>query len=94
MYNLLDKCFIRSSVCVCVFQAALNMATKSMSVDLKPHGILAAVIDPGWVMTDMGGPDAKIDVTTSVAALLNVMEGLNENSAGTFLNYKGEIAPW
>jgi len=70
------------------------MVMRSMSVDLKPQGILAVVLHPGWVMTEMGGSDALIDATTSVSGLLKVMEGLNEDSAGNFISFKGEIVPW
>jgi len=78
----------------CMFQAAQNMVTKSMSTDLKPHGILAVALHPGWVLTEMGGPDALIDATTSVGGLLKVMEGLNEASAGCFISFKGDTVPW
>jgi len=78
----------------CTFQAAQNMVTKSMSVDLKQHGILVVALHPGWVLTEMGGPNALIDATTSVSGLLKVMEGLNEESAGSFISFKGEIVPW
>ena len=70
------------------------MMTKSMSVDLKEHGILALVLDPGWVLTDMGGPNARIDVTTSVSGMLNVMERLNKDSVGSFIKYNGDILAW
>jgi len=70
------------------------MMTKSMSVDLKEHGILALVLHPGWVLTEMGGANALIDATTSVSGLLKVMEGLNEDSAGSFISFKGDIIPW
>lgn len=70
------------------------MVTKSMSVDLKQHGILAVVLHPGWVKTQMGGDGALIDATTSVSGLLKVMAGLNADSAGSFISFKGEIVPW
>jgi len=76
------------------FQAAQNMVTRSLSVDLKPHGILSVALHPGWVLTEMGGPKAMIDATTSVSGLLKVMEGLKEENAGTFISFKGEIVPW
>ena len=75
-------------------QAALNMVTRSMSVDLKQHGILAVVLHPGWVLTEVGGAGAQIDATTSVSGLLKVMEGLNEESTGSFISFKGDIVPW
>jgi len=70
------------------------MVTRSLSVDLKPHGILSVALHPGWVLTDMGGPKSKIDVTTSVSGLLKVMEGLKEEHTGTFVRFNGEIVPW
>jgi len=84
---------VKSASC-CACQTALNMVTKSMSVDLKEQGILALVLHPGWVLTEMGGTKALIDATTSVSGLLKVMEGLNEDSAGSFISFKGDIIPW
>lgn len=75
-------------------KTAQNMVTKSMSVDLKPMGILAVSLHPGWVLTEMGGPNALIDAATSVSGLLKVMEGLNDDSVGRFISFKGEIVPW
>jgi len=72
----------------------LNIITKSLSVDLKPHGILAVVLHPGWVQTDMGGPNALISAETSVSGLLRTMQGLNEETSGSFLNYDGAVIPW
>ena len=45
---------------VIFFQAAMNMMTKVLSLDLKSAGILVASFCPGWVQTDMGGPQAML----------------------------------
>lgn len=34
------------------FQAALNQATKSMSIDFKKSGIIAVALHPGWVFKE------------------------------------------
>lgn len=75
-------------------KVALNIITKSLSVDLKADGILAVVLHPGWVQTKMGGPNALISTETSVAGLLGTMEGLNEEASGSFFNYDGTVIPW
>jgi NAD(P)-dependent dehydrogenase (short-subunit alcohol dehydrogenase family) len=76
-------------------KAALNAVMRSMSIDLlKSHGIVAAPLHPGWVRTDMGGPQADIDVVTSAAGLRNVIAGLDAERAGRFWMYDGSELPW
>lgn len=75
-------------------KAALNMAAKSMAVDLRRHGISVAVINPGWVKTDMGGPSAQISVTESVRGMLAAIDGLTSASSGAFLDWNGGAHPW
>jgi len=70
------------------------MITKSLSVDLKPHGIIAAVLHPGWVQTELGGPDALITVETSVAGMIKTVSELSEETSGSFFNYDGAVIPW
>lgn len=69
------------------------MVTKSLAVDLKQDGILAVVLHPGWVQTDMGGPKGSINAETSVQGMLNVMSGLSEKDSGSFFDYKGVVLP-
>lgn len=71
-------------------KAALNMATKVMSVEFKTRGILAVGIHPGWVITDMGGPSAKLTTQQSVQAMLDTMGKLTEASNGGYLNFDGK----
>lgn len=75
-------------------KAALNAAVKSLAIDLRGDGFLAAVLHPGWVLTDMGGPNALIDTATSVSGMLQVIDGLDAERSGSFLNYDGSLIPW
>jgi len=75
-------------------KAALNMITKSLSVDVKPDGILALVVHPGWVRTDGGGPNGLIDAPESIGGLMKVFGGLSEKDSGRFLKYNGDELPW
>lgn len=75
-------------------KAALNMVVKSLAVDLKPLGITAVVFHPGWVQTDMGGPNAMISAEQSVSGMRKVISGLSIKESGSFLAYDGQLIPW
>jgi NAD(P)-dependent dehydrogenase (short-subunit alcohol dehydrogenase family) len=75
-------------------KAALNMASKSLAVDLKGDGIISVVINPGWVQTAMGGPNAPTSVTDSVTAMLARIDEVTLDDSGAFLNWNGKRYPW
>ena len=75
-------------------KAAVNAVMKSLAGDLKSEGITVAVLHPGWVRTDMGGPDAAIEAPESVTSIRAVIAGLKESDSGRFLNYDGTEIPW
>lgn len=72
----------------------MNAATKSMSVDLKDDGILVTCVHPGWVKTDMGGPNAKITVDDCVDGIIRTLKTLTDKDTGSFVNYNGDRLPW
>ena len=75
-------------------KTALNAVVKSISVDLASEGIRVALLHPGWVRTDMGGPKGLIDTNTSVSGMIKVINELEESDSGSFFNYDGAIIPW
>ncbi|XP_069135035.1 C-signal-like [Argopecten irradians] len=75
-------------------RTALNMITKTQSIDLKTDGILVVAINPGWVQTNMGGPSAPVTPIDSVKGMLSVISNLSAESSGKMFNFKGEIMPW
>jgi len=75
-------------------KSALNMTMKSLSIDLKEKGIKIAVLHPGWVKTDMGGPNALIDVETSISGMKKVINNLTEDQSGKFFDYSGKEVDW
>ncbi|MCY4265840.1 MAG: SDR family oxidoreductase [Gammaproteobacteria bacterium] len=75
-------------------KTALNSIVRSLSVDLAGDGFSVAVMHPGWVLTDMGGPNALIDTITSVSGLIGVIDGLSLDKSGQFFNYDGNTIAW
>ena len=75
-------------------KAALNMAGKSLAIDLAPQQISVAILHPGWVQTDMGGPGAEITAEESASGIRNVISGLTKEDSGNFYKWNGEIHPW
>jgi len=75
-------------------KAALNAVVKSMAIDLAPRGISAVAFHPGWVRTDMGGPNGQITPVESVKGMRAVMEKIRLGDSGKFFNYDGKIIPW
>jgi NAD(P)-dependent dehydrogenase (short-subunit alcohol dehydrogenase family) len=79
-------------------KAAVNMVMKSLAVDLKPQNIKVLLLSPGWVKTDMGGPDALIDAQTSVKRMRQIIDDRIQNptieTGDIFYHYNGEKLPW
>ncbi|KXF82402.1 SDR family oxidoreductase [Enterovibrio coralii] len=75
-------------------KAALNSVVKSLSNDLSHEGIVAVALHPGWVQTEMGGPNALISTETSASGLVKVLDSLTNEDSGKFLNFDGSEIPW
>jgi NAD(P)-dependent dehydrogenase (short-subunit alcohol dehydrogenase family) len=75
-------------------KAALNMFMRSLSADLRGEGVIVAVLHPGWVRTDMGGPNGQVSVEESAEGLIKVIDGLTMYHTGGFLDYRGHALPW
>jgi NAD(P)-dependent dehydrogenase (short-subunit alcohol dehydrogenase family) len=75
-------------------KVALNMYTRIMAQELAPDNILTVTFNPGWVRTDMGGPNAFQSVEESVGGMIAVIDGLTPERSGQFLVYNGNQTAW
>ncbi len=75
-------------------KAAVNMVTRSLSVDLRDRGITCVVLHPGWVRTGMGGTQAPLPVEESVRGLVKVLTRISIKDTGSFLAHDGSTIPW
>tara|TARA_B100000945_G_scaffold217641_1_gene175630 strand:+ start:560 stop:1276 length:717 start_codon:yes stop_codon:yes gene_type:complete len=77
-----------------VSKAGVNAIMRSMAIDLKDKDIICIPLHPGWVRTDMGGPNADIDTKTSVVGMKNVIDNLSIKDSGRYMVYDGSELPW
>jgi len=77
-----------------VSKAALNMLTKNMAIAYQPYGITVVGLHPGWVRTDMGGPEAPLSVEASVTKLLGIIENLSLSRGGEVISVEGQVIPY
>ena len=75
-------------------KAALNAAMKSLAIGLKNQSVGVLTFHPGWVKTDMGGPNALINADESIAGMRALIEGFSLNQSGSFVKYDGTPMPW
>ena len=75
-------------------KAALNAAVKSLSIDLAPRGVTTLLLHPGWVQTDMGGPNATISPAESIEGMRRQIEAVEPGQHLKFLDYQGIHLPW
>lgn len=71
-------------------KAAVNKVMQGLATDLEPEGVAVAVIDPGWVRTDMGGAGADLPAADVACGILDVAESLDMTRSGRFFRWTGE----
>jgi len=75
-------------------KSAVNIVVKSLAVDLESDGITAVLLHPGWVRTDMGGPNGLISTEHSVTGMRKVIRELTYADSGKFYAFDGQVVPW
>jgi NAD(P)-dependent dehydrogenase (short-subunit alcohol dehydrogenase family) len=75
-------------------KAALNMGVRTLANDLRAEGFTTVLLHPGWVQTDMGGPQAPLPAPDSVHGMLRIVDGMGPEHTGRFFDYQGAEVPW
>lgn len=77
----------------CSSKGAVNKVMKMASSALKKE-ICVLLVHPGFVKTDMGGPNAEITPEESAAGIVNVIAKATLADTGKFFTWKGDEHPW
>jgi NAD(P)-dependent dehydrogenase (short-subunit alcohol dehydrogenase family) len=75
-------------------KAAVNMVMKCLANDLAGKGATVLSFHPGWVQTDMGGPNAAVTPVDSAAGMRAVIAKATTGDNGKFFNFDGDDIPW
>jgi NAD(P)-dependent dehydrogenase (short-subunit alcohol dehydrogenase family) len=74
-------------------KAALNMLLRSYAARAGGDRSILALM-PGWVKTDMGGPDAPVEVKDSTAGLADTIANHASQPGLVFVDYQGNTIAW
>ena len=74
-------------------KAALNTMLRSFAVR-RGGGRTVLAVAPGWVKTDMGGPNAVLDVATSVDGIVDAIAARRGRPGAAYVDYQGNDVAW
>lgn len=74
----------------CMTKAALNVQSAILKNDLGREGFEILAVHPGWMRTDMGGPNAHIDAMEAAEGIVALTRKRSETGAPFYVDYRGE----
>jgi len=76
------------------YKSALNKVTRTLALELKKENMAVVVLDPGWVKTDMGGPNAWLTPEESSSAIAKTAKALTMEQTSKFIYNDGKELNW
>jgi len=75
-----------------ISKTAINMLTYKQAKEMKDMTFIC--LDPGWIVTDMGGPNAPLTVENAVKNIISTISSSTPSMSGSFVNNEGKVVPW
>lgn len=72
-------------------KSAMNIAFATLAKEIPSDKLKIGIICPGWVRTEMGGPNASLAPSDSVRMMLGLVESFHQEWHGKFLDYSGKL---
>jgi NAD(P)-dependent dehydrogenase (short-subunit alcohol dehydrogenase family) len=75
-------------------KAALNMFMRSFAARRSAERRTMILMAPGWVRTELGGPEARLSIEDSVPNVVSTLLATQDKPGLHYLDYLGRPVPW
>ncbi|WP_413989990.1 SDR family NAD(P)-dependent oxidoreductase [Labrys okinawensis] len=75
-------------------KAALNTLMRSFAARHRDDSRAMLLIAPGWVRTDMGGPEGRLSIEESIPKVADTIDAQSGKAGLQYLDYLGRTVRW